>query len=84
MTKRHETPSEAGFIIAFKNFSNKTIVRFNFQNLKNTENFQNKNEFYSSYKKFWVVGNYFPIIGKLNVINTVKRLNKPSAYHNTP
>ena len=36
------------------------------------ENFHNKITFYSSYKKFWIVENYFRIIEKRKTINTRK------------
>ena len=47
---------------------------------KHIENFDDKNTFYSSYKKFWVVQNSFPIIEKLNTINTRNRAKTNSTY----
>ena len=42
---------------------------------RQVENFQNKSTFYSS------SGEFFPIIEKLNIINTRKRAKKMSAYN---
>ena len=47
---------------------------------KHVENFHNKSTLYSSYKKSWVVGHSFPIIGKLIIINTRERAKKISTY----
>ena len=47
---------------------------------KHIENSDDKNTFYSSYKKFWVVQNSFPIIEKLNTINTRNRAKTNSTY----
>ena len=47
---------------------------------KHIEEFHNKSTFCSSYKKFWVVENFFPIIEKLNIINTRKWAKKISTY----
>ena len=47
---------------------------------KHVENFHNKSTLYSSYKKSWVVGHSFPIIGKLKIINTRERAKKNSTY----
>ena len=41
---------------------------------KDVENVHEKSTFYSSYKKFWVKENYFPIIEKLDIIMTRKRV----------
>ena len=41
---------------------------------KDVENVHKKSTFYSSYKKFWVKENYFPIIEKLDIIMTRKRV----------
>ena len=47
---------------------------------KDVENFDDKNTFYSSYKNLCVVENSFPIIEKLNIINTRKRAKTNSTY----
>ena len=33
------------------------------------QNFHDKSKFYSSYKKFWVIENSFPVVEKLNKVN---------------
>ena len=43
---------------------------------KHVEHFHNKSTFYSSYKKLWAVENSFPLIEKLNIINTRTGLKK--------
>jgi len=42
--------------------------------------FHNKGTYYSSFKKFWVVENSYPIIEKLNVINTRRKAKGISTY----
>ena len=80
LPKFHKTPIGVRFIIASKNCSAKPlsdviskIFKMLFQHI---ENFHNKRTFYSIYKKFWIVKNSFPIIEKLNIINTKKELKE--------
>ena len=76
--KLHKTPIGARFIIASKNCSTKPLSGVIFKIFKmlfkHNKDFNNKSRFYSSYKKFWVVDNSFPIIEKLNIISTRKRV----------
>ena len=44
------------------------------------ESFHNKSFFYSGYKKFWVVQNYFPIATKLNKINVKEKAKSISTF----
>ena len=78
--KLHKTPIGDRFIIASKNFGTKPlscVISKVFKMLsKRVENFHNKSTFYSSYKKFCVVGNSILIIEKLDIINTRKRAKK--------
>ena len=84
LPKLHKTPIGARFIIASKNCSNKplsNVISKIFKMIfKNVENFHSKTKFYSSFKKFWVVENSYPIIEKLNVINTRKKAKSISTY----
>ena len=81
--KHHKIRTGVRFIIASKMFVlNHCHVYFqNFKILfKGIEEFYNKTTFYSSYKKFWVVENSFPIIEKLNIIKTRQWAKKVSTY----
>ena len=84
LSKLHKAPIGARFIIASKNYSTKPlsgVISKIFKILfKHVENLHNKTTFYSSYKKFWVAENYFPITEKLNIINTRKRTKRISIY----
>ena len=70
-----KTPIGARFIVASKNKSttqSHPLIQYpNFQNdfYNQIEGFHNKSFFYSSFKDFWVVQNYFPIVTKINKIN---------------
>ena len=62
--KLHKNPIGFRFIVASKACS--------------TKRFRNKSRFYSSFKKFWVVQNSFPILEKMDRINLKK--NAKSLY----
>ena len=67
--KLHKTPVGARFIIASKNSCTKPLPGAIFKafqiEFKHVYNFHNKSTFFSSYKRYWVVENYFPITENL-------------------
>ena len=84
LPKLHKTPIGARFIVASKHCStkplSKTISKVFKMIFKHVENFHNKSLYYTDFKKFWVVENSFPILEKLNVINTRKRAKSISTF----
>ena len=82
--KIHKTPDRAKFIIASKNCSTKPlsgVISKVFKMLiKHVEHFHKKIILFSSYKKFLVVENSFPIIEKLDIIKTRKKVKHISTY----
>ena len=82
--KIHKTPDRTKFIIASKNCSTKPlsgVISKVFKILfKHVEYFHKKIIFFSSYKKFLVVENSFPIIEKLDIIKTRKKVKHISTY----
>ena len=83
-SKLHKTPDRAKFIIASKNCSTKPLSGVIFKVFKmlfkHVEYFHKKIIFFSSYKKFLVVENSFPIIEKLDIIKTRKKVKHISTY----
>ena len=83
-SKIHKTPDRAKFIIASKNCSTKPlsgVISKVFKMLfKHVEYFHKKIIFFSSYKKFLVMENSFPIIEKLDIIKTRKKVKHISTY----
>ena len=84
LPKMHKTPVGARFIVASKNCSTKplsNVVSKVFKMLfSHVQSFHKRSHFYSSFKKFWVVQNSFPIIDKLNTINTRKKAQTISTF----
>ena len=80
----HKNPVGARFIVASKNCSTKplTEVISNVFKLlyKHVESFHNKSHFYSSFKKFWVVQNSFPIVEQLDKMNSKKNAKRISTF----
>ena len=74
LPKLHYTPTGARFITASKNCGTRPlsgVISKTFKMIfKHVANFHNKSTFYLSYKKFWALENFFPIIEKLKVFNT--------------
>ena len=84
LSKLYETPTGARFITASKNCSTtllSDVISKSFKMIfKHVESCYNKGTFCSSYKKLWVVENSFPIIEKINIINSRKRATKIFTY----
>ena len=82
MPKLHKNPIGSRFIIASKKCSTKplsTVISRVFKMIfAHVESFHKKSHFYSSFKKFWVVQNSFPVLKKLDQINMKK--NAKSLY----
>ena len=47
---------------------------------KHVKNFHKKSQFYSNFKKFWVVQNSFPVVEQLNRINRKKNAKRISTF----
>ena len=64
--KMHKNPIGARFIVASKNCSTKTLSKVVSKVFKmlfsHVERFHKKSRFYSSFNKFWVVQNSFPVV----------------------
>ncbi len=76
LPKMHKNPIDARFIVASSTCATKPIAsavskvfKLLFQQIRN---FHAKSTFYSRYKKFWIVENSQPVIGKLNTVNKRK------------
>ena len=84
MPKMHYTPSRARFIVASAHCSTKPISQVASKLYKKIfqqiQSFHNKSYFYKNYNKFWVVQNSFPVIEKLESINTKKKAKSVSTY----
>ena len=84
MPKMHKKPIGARFIVASKHCSTKPLTNVVSRVFKvlyqQVESFHKKSFFYSNYNKFWVVENSFPIIEKLNKINTRKKAKSISTF----
>ena len=82
--KMHKNPVGARFIVASKTCSTKPlteVVSNVFKMLyKHVENFHKKSQFYSNFKKFWVVQNSFPVVEQLNRINIKKNAKRISTF----
>ena len=82
--KMHKAPIGWRFIVASKDCCNKPltkVVSCVFKMIfKHAESFHKKSLFYNNYNKFWVVENSFPIIEKLNIINTRKKAKNISTF----
>ena len=82
--KMHKSPVGARFIVASKTCSTKPlteVISRVFKMLFNhVQNFHRKSRFYTSYNHFWVVQNSFPIIEKLEKINSRKNAKKISTF----
>ena len=80
--KLHKNPIGFRFIVASKACSTKPLTKVVSRIFKmifaHVESFHNKSRFYSSFKKFWVVQNSFPILEKMDRINLKK--NAKSLY----
>ena len=82
--KMHKNPVGARFIVASKTCSTKPlteVISNVFKMLyKHVEGFNNKSHFYSSFKKFWVVQNSFPIIKQLDSVNAKNNAKRISTF----
>ena len=82
--KMHKNPVGARFIVASKTCSTKPlteVISNVFKMLyKHVEGFNNKSHFYSSFKKFWVVQNSFPIIKQLDSVNAKHNAKRISTF----
>jgi len=82
--KMHKSPVGARFIVASKTCSTKPlteVISRIFKMLYNhVENFHRKSYFYSSYRKFWVVQNSFPVIQQMDRINARGNAKRISTF----
>ena len=82
--KLHKTPIGSRFIVASRKCATKPITEVVSRIFKmifaHIESFHNKSLFYSNYKKFWVVQNSFPIINKLDKINSKRNAKNISTF----
>ena len=82
--KLHKTPIGARFIVASKTCATKPITEVISRIFKmiftHIESFHNKSLFYSNHKKFWVVQNSFPVIEKMNKINSKRNAKNISTF----
>ena len=82
--KMHKAPIGSRFIVASKDCCNKPLTkvvsRVFKMIFKHVESFHKRSLFYTNYNKFWVVENSFPIIEKLNIINTRKKAKNISTF----
>ena len=66
LPKIHETPIGARFIVASKNFGNKSLSDVTSKVFEMTfdhvESFHRKSLFYTCFEKFWVVENSFSFV----------------------
>ena len=73
----HKTLYGLGFIVAFKSCATKTLSSIVSKVFKvihhHVKNFYNKTQFYSSFKKIWILQNSFPITDVLNKRNVRKK-----------
>ena len=82
----HKNTISSRFIVAFKikTCSTKQLSNIFSKVFKliynHVDNFRNKNQFYSSFQKFWVLQNSFPIINTLNKINARKKAKIMSTF----
>ena len=80
----HKAPIGSRFIVASKDCCNKPLTkvvsRVFKMIFKHVESFHKRSLFYTNYNKFWVVENSFPIIEKLNIINTRKKAKNISTF----
>ena len=76
MPKMHKNPSGARFIVASSKCSTKPLsktISYIFKLIfEQKQNFHLKSKFYANINYFWVVKNSFPVIEKLNKINSRK------------
>ena len=84
MPKMHKSPVGFRFIVASKMCSTKPLTKVISRVFKliymHIESFHRKNKFYSHYNKFWVVQNTFPIIDRLNKLNSQKKAKSISTF----
>ena len=82
--KLHKTPIGARFIVASKTCATKPITEVISRIFKmiftHIESFHKKSLFYSNHKKFWVVQNSFPVIEKMNKINSKRNAQNISTF----
>ena len=84
LPKFHKNPIATRCIVASKSCSTKQIaqsVSHCFKVILNQiENFHHKNQFYTQYKKFWVVKNSMQIISDMDNINKRKKAKSISTF----
>ena len=84
MPKMHKSHVGFRFIVASKLCSTKPLTKVVSRVFKlifmHIESFHNKALFYSHYNHFWVVQNTFPIIDRLNKINSQKKAKSISTF----
>ena len=84
LPKMHKNPIGARFIVASNQCSTKPLTKVVSKIFKmiftHVENFHKKTLFYSNFKKFWVVQNSFPIVEKLDRINSRKNAKSISTF----
>jgi len=84
MPKMHYTPCRKRFIIASSTCSTKPLSKVTsniFKHIFNqTRVFHEKCTFYKNYNRFWVIENSFPVLQKLDMINSKKKAREISTF----
>ena len=84
MPKMHYTPCRKRFIIASSQCSTKPISKVISKIFKHIFNqtriFHEKCTFYKNYNRFWVIENSFPVLRKLDIINSKKKAREISTF----
>ena len=84
MPKLHYTPSRARFIIAFSQCSTKPISKVLSKLLKKIFNrissFHQNSPFYRNCRRFCVVQNSYPLLEKMNIINSNRKAREISIF----
>ena len=84
MPKMHYNPCRKRFIIASANCSTKPLSKVISKIFKHIfqqiQNFHHKCTFYKNYNKFWVIQNSFPVLQKLDKINSKKQAREISTF----
>ena len=86
--KLHKTLTGARFIVASKSCNTKplsyVICEVSKMIFNHVESFHRKSLFSTCFKNFWVVENSFPIVTKLNKINSKNKAETISTFDFTP
>ena len=80
----HYSPPKCRFIVASSTCSTKPLSKVTsaiYKHIFNqVHNFHRKSTFYKNYNRFWTIENSFPVIEKLNKINSKKKAKDISTF----